>query len=154
MLLGVGLQGRGRVLDGHQQHFHGRVAREGRMPVRQLQNGDAKRPDVRRGIVPATAQSVMSARQRLISPLHSSLLKAVSAASTIYSALMPSKGKTHPGLQEAGSADLHAAFQTGMQAFNAHPWVCSMTSGAIQQGVPTKVFREMFLFPQEPPRSI
>ena len=36
----------------------------------------------------------------------------------------------------------------------AHPVVCSMTSGAILQGVPTKVLRAMFWLPQEPPRSM
>ena len=34
------------------------------------------------------------------------------------------------------------------------PWACSMTSGAIQQGVPTKVLRACCWLPQEPPRSI
>ena len=29
-----------------------------------------------------------------------------------------------------------------------------MTSGAIQQGVPTNVLRATFLLPQDPPRSI
>lgn len=31
---------------------------------------------------------------------------------------------------------------------------CSMTSGAIQQGVPTNVFRLILSFPHDPPRSI
>ena len=35
-----------------------------------------------------------------------------------------------------------------------HPCVCSMTSGAIQQGVPTKVLRATGWFPQDPPRSM
>ncbi len=37
---------------------------------------------------------------------------------------------------------------------DAHPWACSMTSGAIQQGVPTKVLRPPACWPQEPSRSI
>ena len=41
-----------------------------------------------------------------------------------------------------------------VQRPRAHPVVCSMTSGAIQQGVPTKVLRAMFWLPQEPPRSM
>lgn len=36
----------------------------------------------------------------------------------------------------------------------AYPCVCSMTSGAIQQGVPTNVFLATGWFPQDPPRSI
>ena len=36
----------------------------------------------------------------------------------------------------------------------AHPRVCSMTSGAIQQGVPTKVLRATCWLPHEPPRSM
>ena len=36
----------------------------------------------------------------------------------------------------------------------AHPRACSMTSGAIQQGVPTKVLRACCWLPQEPPRSM
>ena len=37
---------------------------------------------------------------------------------------------------------------------HAHPCVCSMTSGAIQQGVPTKVLRAICWLPQDPPRSM
>ena len=36
----------------------------------------------------------------------------------------------------------------------AHPWVCSMTSGAIQQGVPTKVLRALGWWPHDALRSM
>ena len=36
----------------------------------------------------------------------------------------------------------------------AHPVVCSITSGAIQQGVPTNVLRARFCAPHDPPRSM
>ena len=35
---------------------------------------------------------------------------------------------------------------------STHPWLCSMTSGAIQQGVPPNVLRDIMRLPQEPPR--
>lgn len=35
-----------------------------------------------------------------------------------------------------------------------HPCICSMTSGAIQQGVPTNVVRVTLSLPQDPPRSM
>lgn len=37
---------------------------------------------------------------------------------------------------------------------SAHPCVCSMTSGAIQHGVPTKVMRATLSCPQDPVRSM
>lgn len=58
-------------------------------------------------------------------------------------------------LKEAAHRTKEARDQpTPLHSQTAHPCVCSMTSGAIQQGVPTKVLRATFLLPHEPPRSI
>ena len=50
----------GRGAAGAGSDLHGRVPGEGRVPVRQLQDRDAERPDVRGSIVPAGDHIIVS----------------------------------------------------------------------------------------------
>ena len=61
-------------------------------------------------------------------------------------------GQLLAGWGAGGRAAQRAGGQAG--ARSTHPMVCSMTSGAIQQGVPTNVMRDLLSVPQEVPRSM
>lgn len=115
-----------RVLDGHQQHLHRREARKGRVPVRELQDRDPERPDVRQRVIPARASGRLGPARR-------------------------AQEQTGGG---GPQCERHASQAGADAAGAAHPVVCSMTSGAIQHGVPTNVLRAMFWLPHEPPRSM
>jgi hypothetical protein len=133
-------------LQRHQQHLHGGILGERRVAVGHLQQRDAKRPDVGRRAVPLGVSGVGRLGVGIWGENNGR-----GEGRTANGARGHDRWTRRVARAAAGPAPQP---RRPLPAPGAHS-VCSSTSGAIQHGVPTNVFRlTRPLPPHSPPRSI
>ena len=134
----------------------------------QLQQRDAKRPYVgTRVVAAATAVRVVNQHTVITAALHTGCrpaaplpchlrLQCLQPHPPAPTSTAPLSSLAHDLGSRAPTAPpmLHSwsNLRSAAALASTHPWLCSMTSGAIQQGVPTNVLRDIMRLPQEPPR--